>query len=126
MRHAGDPEIFQAVDDDAAADPQHRCGAHFGQQAQRHRHGLDQAAPDAAQHPRPMFGQVQADVVHLYDQRHHAIDAHRDHQAHQRQGGGLDRQRPVGDVGQGDGHDLAGQDQVGADRPADLLFFKLG
>jgi hypothetical protein len=56
----------------------------------------------------------------------HAVDRDRQRHPDHRQGGGLDGQGLVGDVGQGDGHDLARQDQVGADRAAHLLGLQLG
>src|SRR5690606_33399134 len=119
-------ELVQAVDDDAAADPQHGGRADTGQGAEDRRHGLDQAASEALGGAVAALGHVQTDVVHLHDEADDAIDADGDRQGHGGEGGGLHRQRQVGDLGQGDGHDLAREDEIRADGAADLLLLQVG
>jgi hypothetical protein len=40
------PERLQAMHEDSAADPEHRCRAHHGEHRHQHRHGAHQSASD--------------------------------------------------------------------------------
>ena len=117
---------MQTVNEDPAADPQHRRRPDRRQSGQHHRHGVDQSAAQRAGRGRGTLGQMQADIIHLHDQRHGAIDHHGDQQADQGQGRRLGRQRTLGQIRQGDGGDLGREDQVRADRRTDHLLFLLG
>ncbi len=127
MRQVGrrmQPDLVQPVQDDPPADPQHRDGAHDRQRGQQLRHGAQQqSAKPACRFPRSL-GQVQAHIVHLHDQRHRAIDHHRDRDAHQRQHHPAGHKRFGGDLVQRDGHDLAREDQIGADRAGSALLLE--
>jgi len=119
-----------AVDQDPAADQEHGGGARDREQAHQERSGAEDPGPQSA----PQTGeaglaalpvQVEAQIVELDDGGHDSVhaDRHQDRDAgqhdetlHERCGGhGAER----------DHDDLGGQDEVGADRPLDLVPLQL-
>ena len=113
------------MDDDAAADPQHRRRADAAEPAQQYRHARHQPAPQRADHCRTMRPrQRNAGVVGLHDQRHRAIDETGDADADDRQHHRALDDRLRRDGRQRDCHDLGRQDQIGPDRAGDLLVFE--
>ena len=119
-------EFVQAMDDQAAADPQHRGGAHDRQYAHQDRHRLDQAAPDRTGHGGGAGGQMEADIVHLHDEADNAIDARGNQDGDDDEDERLFPDRFGCDGAERNGHDLARQDEVGADRARHFLVFKFG
>ena len=83
------------------------------------------AVPERARARVAALAQVQADVVHLHDHRDRAVDAEGDRHRDQRQHHRLPHQVHLGQLGQRDGHDLGREDEVGADRAADLAVLEL-
>ncbi len=126
VRQGVQAERFEAVQDDAAADPEHGGGADQAQETQEGRHGADDGAADRAAHRTAAIGECEADVVGLHDQRHHAIDQKRDDQADDGQDDRLGDERARGDTGKRDRHDLGREDEIGADGPLDPLRLLLG
>ena len=114
------------MNDDAAADPDHRRGAGDAEKGQEAGHAEHQRAAEraaeSAHHRRTLVaGERDAGVVGFHDQRDHAIDRDRDADADQRQ---YQRLGPDGGVGhrrERDRHDLGRKDEVGLDRAGDLL-----
>ncbi|MNQ83990.1 hypothetical protein D3C85_991040 [compost metagenome] len=125
FRRPGQAQGVRTVQQDAAADPQHGDGADGGQEREDARHALDQTAADGPAGLRGAFGHVKADVVQLHQQADRPIDrdchGQADHDQHPR----LGRQGRIRNVGQGDGHDLCGQDQVRAHGPGDCSLFQM-
>ncbi len=64
------------------------------------------------------------DVVDLHDQRDHAVDQQRDADGHHHQDHRAGEEGLVGDLVEGDDHDLGRQDEVGADRALDHLVLR--
>ena len=108
------PQRMGAVQQNAAADPQHGRGADHRQGAHHHRHAFDQTPPQGANATVGPLGQAQTDIVHLHDQADRAIDDDGHGDADHGKHGGLGQDRLRRHIGQGDGHDLGRQDQVGA------------
>ena len=117
--------MFEPVDDDLPADPQHRGDPDLRDQRQHDRHRRDEPAADLLQRSTGAAGEREADIVHLHDQRDDAIDAdgdrHRDHRQRDR----LIDQRLIGKRGERDRHDLRRKDQIGADRARHLALLQL-
>ena len=81
---APEVKLLDAVEEDSAADPQHRRGADRRQAAQQFGNDTDQRIADCARAARAPLRHVKADVVELHDERDDAIDAGRDRQRDRR------------------------------------------
>ena len=117
-------ELVQAVQDDPAADPQHRDRADEGQRGQQIRHRGDEELAESLRQLGALFAQVQADVVELHDQRHRAIDEQRHRYPDDRQHARADDEVLRCHFVERDRHDLRRQDQIGPDRARDTLFLE--
>jgi len=82
--------------------------------------------PKARVRPSRPFGHEEPRVVGFDDQRHRTIDQRGDPHGHHGQRGSFHPEIAFGDGGEGDGHDLGGEDEIGLDGPGDFLFFKMG
>ncbi len=94
--------------------------------ASRPRHHAHKAPAQHAHEAQRPSGEVQPDIVELHDQGDQPVHARRDEQADDHQRGGLDGERPLGDIGERDGEDLGREDEIGADRALDLGRFEMG
>ena len=67
-------DLVEADEEDVAADPQHRERADERDGREQARHRGDEREPDALGGLGGLLREVEADVVHLHDQRDHAVD----------------------------------------------------
>ena len=111
-------EVVEAHEQDVAAHPDHRGDADGGQRREHGGHRPDQAVAEASSGAGLLLRQVQADVVHLHDERDHAVDQDGDREGDDDEDDGPAEEGLVGDLVERDDHDLGGQDEVGADRAA--------
>ena len=96
-----------AVHNHRTTDPQHRRRADGRQEAQERRHPGHKATPHGTRGGKPRIaGHVKADVVHLHDQGHAAIDHDGDEDADNGQRDRLDPEGAFGDGAKGNRHDL--------------------
>ena len=113
------------MDDDVAANPEHRHHAHGAEHLQKHRHAQHDAAAHGPHRPMPGAGQQGAEIVSLHDECNRAVNPDRHAQAHQPYHHRLQPQGPAGERCQGDSHDLGRQNEVGADGAADAFVFQV-
>ena len=119
-------EYLQPVDNDGAADPQHRCGADNGQRLQEARHALDDGAPRRAGQRKPAaLCHQQANVVGFHDQRDTAIDQDGNTHASGRQRRRFEPDSTHRDLREHDRHDLGREDEIGLDGAFHLFLFQM-
>ena len=109
-----------------AADPEHRGDPHLRQQGEHDGHRPHEPAPEGRGGALAGLREVQADVVHLHDQRDGAVDARGDGEGDEHEDQRAREQGLVGHLVERDHHDLRGEDEVGPDRPAHELLLVLG
>ncbi len=111
-------------DQDVSADPQHRGDPHDGEHGHHLRHRGDESSADPPGERRLSPGERQAHVVHLHDQRDHAVHQHGDEERHDDQNHQPGQERFGLDRRQRNHHDLGGQDQIGPDGSVDHGLFE--
>ena len=117
-------EFVGADEKDVATDPEHRDDADGGQERHDLGHEVDEETAELL--ALAALDEAEADVVHLHDECHEAVDEHRDEDGYHGQNDRARDERLIGDRLQGDDHDLAGEDEVGAHGPAhDLVLVDL-
>ena len=120
MRH------LQPMQHDRPADPEHGRRAHCGQHRHQFRHRHHQPAPKGPRGGGLAVGRhMQPNVVHLHDQGHRPIDRRRDEHPHHRERDALHPETGAFHGGQGNGHDLRRQDEIGLDRARHLFLFQM-
>ena len=110
-----------AVGQDATAHEEHGRGSHHRQHAHQHRRRLEQTPPDRRGETAAGPHEVEAEVIELDDAGDKSVHPDRHQQGDARQHRHLRGERRPRHGAQRDRDDFTRQDEVGADRPLDLV-----